>query len=144
VPTAYEDIYTAAKAIIGDASTASTTTITQAPTNYGTDFAITPGAALYQVLLSPLPDYPRGTANYPRANVEVRIHHYASSLANEEAFLHSTMFQVAERWLVPSVWTAETRIFGLDPTDEPEISDGERVGNVISFSLSAVVLADAT
>jgi len=144
MPTAYEDLYTATKAIVAAASAASTTTLTQAGSNYGTDFSIPSGTGLYQVKVQPEQDYPRGTVNYPRATVTILIHHYRSSLVNEEAFLHSTMFQVAERVLVGSVWTAESGIFGLDPNEEPAIEDGERVGNVISFQVTAVVLMNAT
>ena len=94
--------------------------------------------------VSPEGDYHRGTVEYPRAEVTILIHHYRSSLANEEAFLHSTMYQVAERLLVGSVWSAESGIFALDPNEEPQMEDGERVGNVISFQVTAVVLMDAT
>jgi hypothetical protein len=144
MPNAYQDLYTATKALMAAANAAASTTLTQAPTNYGEDFIITPAQARYQIEISPETDYPRGTVNYPRAAVKVRIHHYANSLANEEAFLHDALFQVAERLLVGSVWSAQATVFSLDIGDEPEMSDGERIGNVISFEVTAIILMNAT
>ena len=144
MPTPFDDLYAAAKGIMADVNTAASTTLTQAPTNYGTDFRITAGEARYQVQLSPEKDYPRSSnTTHPRAIVTVLIHHYVSSLANEEAFLHNAMSFVADKLLVASIWTAEASVFGLQDDIDPEISDGERNGNVITFEASAVVLADA-
>ncbi len=74
MPTPFDDLYAAAQAIMADVNTAATTTVTAAPTNYGTDFRITAGEARYQVQISPEKDWPRGTVNYPRAVVTVLIH----------------------------------------------------------------------
>ena len=143
MPTPFDDLYAAAQAIMGDVNTAATNTVTQAPTNYGTDFRITPGAALYQVQISPEKDFGNSNSSYPRAIVTVLIHHYVSSLANEEAFLHNAMSFVADKLLVRSIWTAESGVYALEPDVEPVVSDGERTGNVITFEVSASVLADA-
>jgi len=140
--TAFEDAYDATQSILDAASAASTTSIISAPSNYGTNFRITPGDAVYQVQVSPEPDYPTSNVSYPRAIVVAWIHHYVTDITNEEAFLHSTMFQVAERMLARSVWIAESGIYGLEPDVDPELGDGEREGNVISFELSASVLMD--
>ncbi len=140
MPTPFEDLYAAAKAIMAAVNTAAPTTIVQAPTNYGTDFRITAGQGLYQVQILPERDRPQSNVNYPRAVCTVLLHHYVTSLANEESFLHGTMSELADRWLVGSVWIAQPGIFGFDPGVDPEIDEGERVGNVISFEASAVVL----
>ena len=142
MPTPFDDLYAAAQAIMGDVNTAATTTVTQAPTNYGTDFRITPGAALYQVRISPEKDIGHSNAIYPRAVVTVLIHHYVNSAANELLFLHNLMSFVADKLLVGSIWTAEAGIFGFEPDEDPEIDEGNRTGNVISFEISASVLMD--
>jgi hypothetical protein len=144
MPTPFDDLYTAAKAIMADVNTAASTTLTQAPTNYGTDFRIIPGEARYQVQISPEKDYPLSSnESYPRAIVTVLIHHYAESLANEESFLHNAMSFVADKLLVASIWSAESGIYDLQPEVDPEMEDGGRIGNVITFEASAVVLMDA-
>ena len=143
MPTPFDDLYAAAQAIMADVNTAATTTITQAPTNYGTDFRITAGEARYQVRISPEKDYPRGNINYPRAIVTVLIHHYVSSLANEVLFLHNAMSHAADKLLVNSIWQAESGIYDFQPDIEPEVDEGDRAGNVISFSVSAAVLMNA-
>ncbi len=144
--TAFDNIYAAAKAIMADVNTAASGTVTQAPTNYGSDFRITAGQALYQVRLSLVKDFVRSSNDSnPRAVVNVLIHHHVTTLANEEAFLHNMMSFVKDKLTVSTIWGAESGVFGLELTEglEPEISDGERVGNVITFEVSAVVLADA-
>jgi len=143
MPTPFDDLYTAAQAIMADVNTAATTAVTAAPTNYGTDFRITPGAAVYQVQISPQEDTGHSNALYPRAVVTVLIHHYVNSAANELLFLHNLMSYVADKLLVGSIWTAESGIFGFEADVDPEIDEGGRVGNVISFEISASVLMDA-
>jgi hypothetical protein len=143
MPTPFDDLYAAAVAIMTDVNTAATTTVTVAPTNYGTDFRITPGAAVYQVQISPEKDYSRATVNYPRAIVTVLIHHYVTTAANERLFLHNLMSYVADKLLVGSIWSAEDGIYDMQPGIDPEIDDGERTGNVISFAISAPVLMAA-
>ena len=137
------DMYSAAKALMATVNAAAATVVVQAPTNYGTDFRITPGSAVYQVQISIEKDYGGDSnASYPRGVVTVLIHHYVSSLIDEEYFLHTVMSLVADNLLVGSVWQAQANIYDLQREVDPEISDGERVGNVITFEVSAVVLAD--
>lgn len=146
MPTPFEDLYAAAKAIMADANTAATwTTLTQAPSNYGTDFRIPVGDAWYQVRLSLVESYARSSNDsHPRAIVVVAINHRRDDLADEEEFLHKTMPEIAtNRLLLSSIWAAESGVFGLQDDPEPEVSEGERIGNVITFEVSAVVLADA-
>jgi len=144
--TASDNIYAAAKALMVDVNTAASGTVAQAPTNYGSDFRITAGQALYQVRLSLVKDFDRSSnVTHPRAVVTVLIHHHVTTLGNEEAFLHNMMSFVKDKLTVSTIWGAESGVFGLEQTEglDPEISDGERVGNVITFEVSAVVLADA-
>jgi len=141
--TAMSDAYDAAKAIMVLANAAAPTTLVQAPTNYGTDFRITPGSGLYQVQVSPEFDYHKGTVSHPKAIVVVLVHHFVSSLANEESFLHSSMFQVSERLLDRTFWRAEPGIYDFEPEVEPELSDAEREGNVITFDIAASILMTA-
>jgi len=143
MPTPFDDLYAAAQAIMADVNTAATTTVTQAPTNYGTDFRIPAGEARYQVQISPQKDHGNSNDSNPRAIVTVLIHHYVSSLANEALFLHNLMSHAADKLLVASIWSAESGIYNLQPGVEPEMEDGGRIGNVITFETSAVVLMDA-
>lgn len=143
MPTPFEDLYTAAKAIVDTAVASSQTTLALAPTLYGTDFRIVAGQGLYQIQIQPEKDYPRGNINHPRAIVTALIHHRATNLANEVAFLHGTISDIADAFLVGSVWTAKSGIYDLQPDVDPEMEDGGRVGNVITFNASAVVLMDA-
>jgi len=140
--TAYETLYAAASAIMADVNTAATQTVLSlAPTNYGTDFRITPGAGVYQIQLAPVHPYPgNSNLNYPRAVVTVLVHHYV--LANEDAFTLDTMYQVVEYLSSHSVWQAEAGVYDLQPDEEPDVAEGEREGNVITFSVSVAVLMD--
>ena len=143
MPTPFDDLYAAAQAIMGDVNTAATGTVTQAPTNYGTDFRITAGEARYQIQISPEKDFGNSNDNYPSAIVTVLIHHYVTTLANEVLFLHNLMSFAADKLLVGSIWQAEAGIYDLQPGIDPEIDDGARTGNVITFGVSAAVLMDA-
>jgi hypothetical protein len=142
MPTPWETLYTSAQALVAAIASASSATITAAPSNYGDDFRITPGTARYQIQLRALEDFPRATVSYPRAEAVVLLHHYVSSLANEEAFLHVTMSHAADSLLNKQTWIAAAGVFDLEPGEEPELSEGEREGNVITFKFSAVVLMD--
>jgi hypothetical protein len=99
------------------------------------------------VQISPEKDYPRATVNYPRAVVTVLVHHYVWHVTddgiNERLFLHNMMSYVADHLLVGSVWRAESGIYDFEPDVDPEIDEGERTGNVISFAISASVLMTA-
>ncbi len=143
MPTPFDDLYAAAQALMAAVNTAATGTVTQAPTNYGTDFRITAGEALYQVQISPEKDYPRGNINHPSAIVTVLIHHYVTTLVNEVLFLHNLMSFAADNLLVGTVWQAESGIYDLQPEIDPEIDDGARTGNVITFGITAAVLMNA-
>ncbi len=141
--TGYAAMDTAAKAIMALVSSASSLTVTQAPTNHGTDFRVASGTVRYQIQITPMGDYHRGTVNYPRAAVTVLLHHFAASLANEEAFVENAMGHMADQFMPRAKWVAQAGIFSLDPEEEPEIAYEGREGNVISYSAVAVVLADA-
>jgi hypothetical protein len=143
MPTPFEDLYTAAKAIMTLVNSASALTVAQAPSNYGDDFRIASAAVAYQIQIEPRDDYSRGTLEYPRAQVTILLHHYAGSLANEETFCHETMSHMADQFLPATKWEAQAGVYSLDPEEEPEISSEGREGNVISFSATAVVLLDA-
>jgi hypothetical protein len=143
MPTPFETLYTATKAIMALVNSASSLTVAQAASNYGTDFRIASAAVAYQIQITPLDDYHRGTVSYPRASVTVLLHHYAATLANEETFSHETMSHMADQFLPATKWEAQAGVFSLDPDEEPEIESEGREGNVISFSATAVVLMDA-
>ena len=141
--TGFAAIDTAAKAIMALVNSASSQTVTQAPTNHGDDFRIATGTVRYQIQITPRGDYHRATVAYPRAEVTVLLHHYAASLANEEAFAESTMGHMADEYMPAVKWEAQAGIFSLDPEEEPEISYEGREGNVISYAATAVVLTDS-
>jgi hypothetical protein len=136
-------LYIAAGAIIDDIEAVVSKTIAAAPTNFGTDFRITPGEALCQIRIVREQDYKNSNLNYPRAIVEIAIHHYATGIADEVAFQNVTMSEVSARFLDNTYWIAEAGVYSLEPEVAPEISDGEREGNVISFVVTASVLMDA-
>jgi len=138
------DLYNAGKALMAAAQvTAPAITMAQAPTNYGDDFRIPPGEALWQIVLTPEAPYRNSNLTYPRAVVTVRVYFYADSLANEESFLHTTVSAIADEWLDVGQWQAEAGVYGFQPGIEPEVADGGREGNVITIEASAVVLAAA-
>ena len=141
--TPYEDIYAAALAIMGDVNTAASVTLAADPTDYGSDFRIPAGTAMWQIQLTGVPDYGANSNQpYPRALVTVLIHHYITTHANEKAFTLNAMNFVADTLMVGSVWRAEGGVYDLEPEVEVDVSDGERVGNVITFEVTASVLAD--
>ena len=144
--TSYDRIFAAAVALMGDVNAAATGTVLLAPTNYGLDFRITPGSAVYQVRLSTMVSIGDANSTYPRVIVTVLIHHYVlknDSLVDEKKFLHNMMNHVADHLMVQSKWQAEAGIYAFPDGIDPEMSDGERVGNVISFEVNAAVLATA-
>lgn len=143
MPTPFENLDTVVQALMADVNTASPETVTLAPTNYGTDFRITPGDALYQVQISPSKDFPRGNQNHPRAEVVILIHHHVSVSADEVAFLEQTISHAADTLLDPTKWRAEANVYDIEPDTDPEIASGEREGNVITFEITATVLMDA-
>ena len=142
MPTAYEDLYTAAQVILAAVNTAAPTTLVLAPTNYGTDFRITPGEGLYQIRIQPVQRVDNSNVHYPRAVCSALLTHYVTTPSNEADFLHATMNELADRWLLNSVWQAEPGIFDLQADIDPEIEEGDRTGNVITFEASASVLMD--
>ena len=75
----------------------------------------------------------------------VLVHHYATGLSDENSFTQLTMQELLDRLLISSTWGAEDGVYGFQPDGdkvvEPEVSDGERTGNVITFEISAAVLA---
>lgn len=143
MPTPYQDLYTAAKAMMALVDTAASHNVTQAASNLGTDFRVPSGHSVYQVNIGPQGDAHRATVKYPRARVVISIHHYRSSLANEEAFLFATMSYVADELLDVTKWEAQSGIYSLDTDADLEITEGSRNGNVISFAITATVLMDA-
>ena len=143
MPTPFDDLNVATKAIMAVVDAIAPTDVTQAPTNYGLDFRIPSGNAMYQIQIAPKDDFRNSNVSYPRAEISIAIHHYVSSLANEESFVFDTMFRVSQSLLDAATWIAEAGIFNLEPETEPEISDGAREGNVITFEMVASVLMDA-
>lgn len=143
MPTPFEDLYTAAKAVMTSVNALTSQTVSQAPTNMGDDFRVASGEVEYQIQIAPEQDSHRGSVQYPRARCTIRLHHYAASLANEETFEHITMSHFADEFMERSKWSARAGVHGLDIDEDPEISDGEREGNVISFEATATVLMDA-
>jgi hypothetical protein len=142
-PTPLQYIRTAVDAMVGDAETAAAATVlTDAPSHYGTDFRITPGAGVTQVQITPQMPYINSNVSYPRAVVAVLIHHYIMGIANEESFTLDLMNSIADQLMSRTLWSAQSGIYGLQPGIDPEISAGERTGNVLTFEVSAVVLAE--
>jgi hypothetical protein len=135
-------LYAAIVAIIDNIETAVTKTIAAAPTNFGDDFRIPTGTAMFQARIVREHDYVNSNVNYPRAIVEIAIHHYATNLADEVSFMNVTMSEVSARFLANSYWIAEAGVFNLEPDVDPEIGDGERVGKVVSFLVTASILMD--
>jgi hypothetical protein len=138
----YLKLYQAVAAMIDDVEAAVSAVITAAPTNFGDDFRITPGAAVYQTRVVGEIPFLNSNVSYRRAIVEVAIHDFVRNSTDELVFMALTMQEVADRFLDGSYWRAESGIFNLEPDVDPEISDGERVGNVISFVVTASVLMD--
>ena len=143
MPTPYEDLYTAAKAVMASVNALTSQTVSQAPTNLGEDFRVASGEVEYQIQIAAEQDWHRGSVQYPRARCVIRLHHYAATLASEETFLHVTMSHMADEFMERAKWSARTGVHDLDIETEPEISDGEREGNVISFEATATVLMDS-
>lgn len=138
MPTPYEALYAAAVAVI-DGPTY-TTTLAQGPKDHGTDFRITPGTALYQVQITPAENTHRGTVDYPTAQIKFSIAHWSSGSANENAFLHDTLYAAIAAITDNALWTAEAGIYSLDLEEDPSISDGERESNVITFEITVICL----
>ena len=143
MPTPHQFIYNAAGWIMDDVNTAVTGTLAAAPTDYGRDFRIPADTAMWQVQLTAVPDYGANSNQpYPRAIVTVLVHHYATSKYQEQQFAQVAMSKVADLLMDRSVWRAEAGIYDLEPEVDVDVSDGERVGNVITFEITASVLAD--
>lgn len=121
------------------------TSLTQAPTNYGLDFRITPGVGVYQVQVVPEADHHRANESFERARVFILIHHYVSSHSNENAFVNNLMWRAADELLTAENWTGTvpgvgTVVATVEPGTEPTISDGTREGNVITFEIALSIV----
>ena len=143
MPTAHEDLYAAIQAMMADVNASVAQTISQAPTNYGTDFRITAGEVSYQIQINGAGNWLRSTVVYPRADVSIAVYHYRTSLATEEAFTNVTMSAVRDKFMAAANWSAESGVYGLDPEVEPEISEGGIEGKVLFFEFTATALMDA-
>jgi hypothetical protein len=142
--TPFQTLYIAAQAIMTDAIAVGAGTITVAPSDYGDDFLITPGAGVYQVQVTPREPVPLSSnESYPRATVTVLIHHYAASESTNQQFTLNMMNAVADRLTVASYWRAQFGIYDLDHDEDPEISEASRSDNVTTFEITATVLMDA-
>lgn len=142
MPTPFEDLNTAVKAMMALVNAAASHNVVQAIENFGTDFQVTSGHSVYQIHISPREDFSRGSVIYPRAEVTIFIHHYASGLVAQELFQFVTMSHVADELLDVTKWQAQSGVFSLDPDEDPEISDGSIEGRVITFEVTATVLMD--
>ncbi len=138
--TPFETLYTVIQTMMGAVATASPEAITLAPENDGTDFLIAAGNSSYQIQIAPAADVHRGTVKYPRADVEILIHHYKINSTDQNAFLHQTMSHATDKFLARSMWVAESGVYGLETGTEPQISEPSEVGKVTSFSITATVL----
>jgi len=137
------DIANAVTAIMADVATDSGKVISSAPTHFGRDFRITPGEARFQDRIVQERDYGHSNALHRRAIVVIEIHHYITGPGDEGTFHKTTMGYAADRFLDPNMWEAESGIFSLQPGIDVELSDGERVGNVITFEFTASILLNA-
>lgn len=136
--TAYEDLYAAAVSVI-DGPTY-TTTLAAAPKDHGLDFRITSGTGVYQVRISPVEKTPRGTVDYPTAEVTFALHHWVSTPSNEDGFLHDTLYAAMAAVTDNALWRAESGIYSLDVDAETSVDGGDRTLNVISFEITVTVL----
>jgi hypothetical protein len=137
------DIANAVSAIIDDIEADATRVISIAPSHFGTDFRITPGEARYQDRIVGATKYGNSNDLHRRATVVINIHHYVTGPSDESYFHKTTMGYAADRFLDHNIWEAESGILGLEPDTDVELSDGERVGNVITFEFTASVILDA-
>ncbi len=143
MPTPFEDLYTAVKAMVAAVSAASPETITLAPSNYGTAFEVASANSSYQVQITPAEDYSDGKSSFPRADVVVLIHHDVAAAADEDAFIHQTLSHAADSLLDKDTWRSQAGLFQVEPDTEPDVSEGSRVGHVITFEFTSSVLMDA-
>ena len=145
MPTPFEDLYAEIQVMMAAVAAASPEAITLAPKVYGTRFRVPDGDSMYQIQLSPSGDSHRGTVQYPRAEVEILIHHMIDADADRIAFLHETMSHVADKFLDRGEWIGNggTGVYGLEAEAEPDIDEAGLVGRVLSYSIRATVLMDA-
>jgi len=141
--TPYEDLRAAATNLIEIADIASTQSLTPATTFYGTDFRVPPGQAVYQVQITPMQAATNGSVTYPRALVTIPIHFYIDSPTNEALFLEETLYNVSRFLLSRVYWRQTVGVYGIEADLDPEMEPGDRTGNVLTFTVTAVVLMDA-
>ena len=137
MPTPYEDLYAAAVAIVDTGAT-----FESAPTNFDTDFRLTAAVYTYQVRIQPLPPRVLSNQTYPRAAITIDIHYPLTTFATEKTFAHSIIYTASALLFDHAQWEAEAGVYGFDLDEEPEMDEGAREGNVISFTFTAVVLMD--
>lgn len=144
MPTATENLYTAAAAMMSIVNGSAPTTLSQAPTSYGSDFRITPGSGLYQIQASYGGYFFRSNQKYPIIVLTILIHHNVNSSSNETSFLGQTIDLARSTLLDRSAW-ADGVGYGIHEVDRDEyLSIGEvsRIGNVITFEFRGTMLMD--
>ena len=141
MPTAYENIATASKAIMVLTATAASKTITQAASNYGTNFKVPSGACRYQLQLQPQDDDKTSDSNlvFPNVELTVLLHGGVTTLATEETFTNVTLWHLKEQFFDASVWEGQGSYL-LDLEETPAVEVTGREGNVISAEATMVVV----
>ena len=74
----------------------------------------------------------------PSLSVAVEVHHYLNSATEtEQDYLLGTAQTEHTAIMNPEWWTSITGVFALD--EDPELTGADRVGNVLSYTLNAIV-----
>jgi hypothetical protein len=115
-----------------------------APTHHGTDFRLTAGTERWQIHVRP-DGIEIGESNitYYRVRVTILMHHLITSIVDEVNFIYKTMDQAFVYFYPSSIWTAKAHIYNLaDEDGDPESSDIEREGNVLTWTFGITLLVD--
>ena len=139
------ELYAVADLAMVAVGIASANPVVGAPTDYGTDFRIPQGEALFQIQLTQQEDYAvDSNRQVPRFLLSVLIHHYVTTLVNEKEFVHDTMDLVVDNLVTRSTWNSaaarDAGLYDIEPETDIEISNEGREGNVITFEVTASVL----
>lgn len=114
-----------------------------AASNFGTDFRVSAGTESYQIQVRHDGiEISQSNVNYFRVRVTMLFHHKRTSLADERTWMYTTLnpFRLLTAHLQ---WTQQAHVYDLaDEDGDPESSDIEREGNVLTWTFGITLLVD--
>ena len=83
-----------------------------------------------------------GTAFVPSLSIGLSVHHRLGASETEQDYVLGAMQTESVTILAPDWWSSIAGVFAID--EEPKLEDGDRVGNVVSYTLTVTVAVNTS